>query len=111
MARASHERRKYQRHPLKCPAHLTDETGSCIAAAKTINISDGGMLVPLDAEAAPQPGLSLSMKLSIPRSTPNTFLLQPVAGKAVVVRHEPSDNGDCNVAIRFEPPLELDLEV
>ena len=111
MAQSPHERRKHRRHPLKCPANLTDEAGSCISAARTINISDGGLLVPVAPQDAPRPGQALSLKLSIPRSTPNTFLMQPVSGKAVVVRHEPSDNGACQMAIRFEPPLELDLEV
>ena len=61
--------------------------------------------------AAPEPGRQLDLKLSIPRSTPNTFLMEPVAGQAIVVRHEPADDGARNVAVRFEPPLTLDLEV
>jgi len=111
MARPPHERRKHQRHPLSCPVNLADEAGSYAIAARTINISDGGMLVSVAPQNETDPGLALSLKLSIPRSTPNTFLMQPVSGKAVVVRHEPCDNGTCQVAIRFEPPLELDLEV
>ncbi len=111
MAKPVHERRQYKRHPLGCPAHLADEAGTCLVAGKTINISDGGLLMPVPAKAAPKPGRLLSLKLSVPRSTPNTFLMEPIAGKAIIVRHEPADNGACRVAVRFEPPLTLDLEV
>jgi len=111
MAKPTYERRQHKRHSLGCPARLADETGACLAAAKTINISDGGLLMPAPAEAAPKPGRQVFLKLSVPRDTPNTFLMEPVAGKAVVVRHEPADGGARNVAVRFDPPLTLDLEV
>lgn len=111
MAKPVHERRQYKRHPLSCPAHLADETGTNLVAGKTINISDGGLLVRVLPEAAPKPGRQLSLELSVPRSTPNTFLMQPVASQGIVVRHEPADDGACHVAVRFAAPLTLDLEV
>jgi hypothetical protein len=55
--------------------------------------------------------LRANLKLSVPRSTPNTFLMQPFTAKAIVVRHDQSDDGAGRVAVRFEPPLDLDLEV
>jgi c-di-GMP-binding flagellar brake protein YcgR len=111
MAKPSNERRRHTRHPLGCPARLVDETGRHLASGKTVNISDGGLLMPLDPEAAPQPGQQIDVKLSVPRSTPNTFLMQGFTAKAIVVRHDQSDDGAGRVAVRFEPPLELDLDV
>ena len=110
MAKPIYERRQYKRHPLGCPAHLADETGTCLLAGKTVNISDGGLIMPAP-EAAAQPGQQLDLKLSIPRSTPNTFLMQAFTAKAIVVRHDLSDDDAGRVAVRFEPPLDLDLEV
>ena len=111
MANPNIERRQYTRHGLSCPARLVDETGSHLASGKTVNISDGGLLMPIGPEAAPQPGEQLDVKLSVPRSTPNTFLMQGFTAKAIVVRHDQSDDGAGRVAVRFEPPLELDLDV
>lgn len=111
MAKPGIERRQHPRHSLSCPARLVDETGRHLASGKTVNISDGGLLMPIAPEAAPQPGQQLDLKLSVPRSTPNTFLMQTFIAKAIVVRHDQSDDGTGRVAVRFEPPLDLDLEV
>ena len=111
MAKPSIERRQHTRLPLPCPARLVDETGRHLASGKTVNISDGGLLMPIEPDAAPQPGQQLDLKLSVPRSTPNTFLMQAFTAKAIVVRHDQSDDGAGRVAVRFEPPLDLDLEV
>lgn len=111
MAKPTHERRQYKRHPLGCPAHLADETGTCLVTGKTVNISDGGLMMPVTLEAAPEPGRQLSLKLSVPRSTPNTFLMEPIASEAIVVRHAPAEDGTHYVAVRFAAPLTLDLEV
>jgi len=111
MAQPGIERRQHTRHPLSCPARLVDETGALLASGKTVNISDGGLLVPTRPEAALHPGQLLDVKLSIPRSTPNTFLMQAFTAKAIVVRHDQSDDGAGRVAIRFERPIDLDIEV
>ena len=111
MTKPSIERRQHIRHPLSCPARLIDETGKLLASGKTVNVSDGGLLVPARPEAACQPGQHLDVKLSIPRSTPNTFLMQAFTAKAIVVRHDQTDDGAGRVAIRFEHPIDLDIEV
>ena len=77
-----------------------------------MNISDGGMLVPLPADAAPTPGTRVELDFSVPRSTPNTFLFERLSAKAFVVRNQPSGTDhECHVAVRFERPLDLGLEV
>ncbi len=111
MAQPNIERRQYPRHGLSCPARLVDEAGRHLASGKTVNISDGGLLMPAEPKATPLPGQHLDVKLSIPRSTPNTFLMQAFTAKAIVVRHDQSDDGAGRVAVRFEHPIDLDLEV
>ena len=111
MAKPNIERRRHARHNLACPARLVDETGRYLASGKTVNVSDGGLLMPVPPEAAPTPGQHLDVKLSIPRSTPNTFLMQAFTAKAIVVRHDVSDDGTGRVAIRFENPIDLDIDV
>jgi hypothetical protein len=76
MANPNIERRQYTRHGLSCPVRLVDETGRHLASGKTVNISDGGLFMPVPPEAVASPGQHLDVKLSVPRSTPNTFLMQ-----------------------------------
>ncbi len=111
MSQQTPERRQYKRHPITCPVRLVDESGAKLATGKTVNVSDGGILVPVAAGAAPEQGGRLAVTLSIPRSTPNTFMMQPVVGNGVIVRNDPADDGECNVAVRFAAPLDLDLEI
>jgi hypothetical protein len=111
MAKPNIERRRHTRHGLGCPARLVDETGRHLASGKTVDISDGGLLMPVPPEATASPGQHLDVKLSVPRSTPNTFLMQGFAAKAIVVRYDQSADGAGRVAVRFENPIDLDLDV
>jgi len=111
MAHASTERRAHKRHDLACPARLVDEAGSFIASGKTLNISDGGMLLAVRPEDAAAPGARADVKLSVPRSTPNTYLMQPFNTPAIVVRFEKEPEGPSRVAVQFATPLDLDLEL
>ena len=109
---AQAERRKHKRHELDCPVSLAGQAGGEPVRTRGINISDGGMLFPIPPDAAPPPGQEVDLEFSIPRSTPNTFLLEPFRSRAIVVRQEPSDGeGPVRVAVRFEPSLDLGLEV
>ena len=111
MTRPNNERRLYPRHEMSCPARLVGEAGTLVATGRTINISDGGLLLPVRPQDRPPAGEIVDVKLSVPRSTPNTFLMQPFCSQAVVVRQEETPDGACHVAVRFDPPLDLDLEV
>ena len=111
MANPNIDRRQHSRHGLSCPARLVDETGRHLASGKTFNISDGGLLMPVPPDATANPGQHLDVKLSVPRSTPNTFLMQGFNAKAIVVRHDQAADGAGRVAVRFEHPIDLDLEV
>lgn len=111
MSQTNSERRAHQRHDLACPARLVDQTGTFVATGKTRNISDGGMLLPVKSQDAASPGTRVDVKLSIPRSTPNTYLMQPFRGQALVVRKHDEPGGPTCLAVQFEPPLDLDLEV
>ena len=111
MEPARHERRRYKRLPLACPVSLNDAGGEPVGQSRGLNISDGGMLLPLPPERAPEAGSQVRATFSVPRSTPNTFLLEEFSCKAFVVRQEPENERSCQVALRFEPPLDLGLEV
>ena len=79
MAKPSIERRQHTRHPLGCPARLVDETGRHLASGKTVDISDGGLLMPVAPGADANPGQHLDVKLSVPRSTPNPTIFRSPA--------------------------------
>lgn len=111
MADTRVERRNHKRHPLPCPARLVDETGTYLASGKTVNISDGGLLMPFRLDALTEAGTQVDVKLSIPRTTPNTCLMQPFKTQAYIVRSEADDEGNCHIAVRFQTPIDLDLEV
>jgi hypothetical protein len=50
------------------------------------------------------------LHLSIPRSTPNTFMLEDFATAARILRSEPLADGDgAGIAIQFARPLTLNL--
>ena len=112
MAEASFERRQHKRHKLACPVSLAADEPKPSPRPKTVNISDGGLLLPLAGQVAPTVGSRLRIRLAVPRATPNTFLLEDVAAEGVVVRTEPADpQKPARVALRFDPPLDLGIEV
>ena len=111
MPEPSEERRRHKRHDLSCPAGVSDGSGHKPASGKTLNISDGGLLVPLAAEDAPQPGAAVRVRFSVPRQTPNTFMLEDFSAAASVVRLADGGDGEqIQIALRFDKPLELGLD-
>jgi hypothetical protein len=104
------ERRRHTRYAVPCPARLSAESGE--ATGKTINISDGGVLIRLPQRLLPAHGSLMDIHFRVPRSTPNTYMLEEFASPARVIRWE--DAGDGAVAVvglEFIRPLELALEV
>ena len=105
------ERRQYRRFDLSCPAALSG-TGETFAEGKTLNVSDGGLLVPLAVQYVPPCGQEVKVSFSVPRSTPNTYMLEEVECSARVVRHQPmTDNDYAAVGLAFTKPMELGIEV
>ena len=112
MANVSYERRKHKRHDLACPVRLASDPAEAPTKSKGINLSDGGLLFPLPAQAVPPVGSHVQLGFSVPRSTPNTYLLEDFSSRAVVVRSEPPDGeGAVRVAVQFEGPMNLAIDV
>ena len=112
MTWAQQERRRHKRQPLACPISLTADDGQELAKARTLNISDGGTLLPVPSDAAPPDGARVRVSFSVPRQTANTYMLEDFACGASVVRRQPAESEDeRRVALQFEQPLNLGLEV
>ncbi len=112
MTAARDERRQHRRHPLPCPVSFQAPGAGAELRSKSLNISDGGLLVSVGGHQPPPPGSRMNVQFSVPRTTPNTYLLERFRAPAIVVRHEgdPGD-GSARVAVRFETPLQLGLDV
>ena len=112
MARQSREHREHERVELACPIKLYDNGGEVLAQSKTLNISDGGALVSLPLDSLPKIGSKANITLSVPRSTPTTYMLEDFACRGEVIRHQPLvESNFAGLALRFEEPQELGLVV
>ena len=95
---------------LHCPVKLMGET-TCHVPAAAIDLSDGGMLLSLAAEAAPPVGSAWHVRLAVPRTTSNTYMLEEFLCEGLVLRHQKlKETGRAAVALRFASPLHLDLD-
>jgi c-di-GMP-binding flagellar brake protein YcgR len=112
MARRDVERRRHKRFPLPCPARII-AGGSREARGKTVNVSDGGMFVAIPI-SSPLPACyeAVDVVFSLPRSTPNTYMLEEVSSTARVLRHQALKNDRlAGLALQFAKPLNLAVEV
>ena len=107
-----YEKRKHPREVLSCPISLYTQGGELVAQGKTHDISDGGALLPLAVENLPKIEQMTNGAFSVPRSTTCTYMLEDFACDAKVVRHQPMlDDAMAGVALQFETPQDLSLEV
>jgi hypothetical protein len=106
------ERRRHKRHKLECPVRLGQPGGKPAGKSRTIDVSDGGTLLPAPEGFDPVLGQRVTVHISVPRTTPNTYLLEEFEASASVVRADPP-KGDAppQVALKFDSPLDLGLEV
>jgi hypothetical protein len=112
MPAPKHERRKHKRHRLDCPVRLDRPGGKPGGKSRTINVSDGGTLLPAPEGFDPAVGQRVTVHFSVPRQTPNTFLLEQFEAPASIVRAEtPKRGARGQVALKFDSPLDLGLEV
>ena len=111
MGKKKAERRRHKRQDLACPVTLKVEPDQTPARGKTANISDGGALLPVPDGPPPPVGATVSVKLGIPRTTLNTYMLEEFTCRALVLRHQAVDGGPFALALQFLHPLDLMLEV
>lgn len=104
------ERRVYQRYALTCPIVICDTQGNELIRTQTVNISDGGAFLAMPApvevsRAKTTAGQKVRAEVHLPRSTPNSYLLERVDSPARVIRNEKA-----GLAIMFIEPLQLHLD-
>lgn len=107
------DRRVFRRWEMPCLISLFDDGGRMLARTRTVNISDGGAYVMVPVENLPEGSLphKLNVHLSVPRSTPNTYLLEDFRTWATVRRAEPLEREDCaGLAISWIEPIHLELQ-
>ncbi len=106
------ERRLHTRVELSCPLEVTDTGGRELFRIRTMNLSDGGLYLETPVSNLPEEGVpdEVRLRLSIPRSTPNTFMLEDFTAAARILRSAPLAQGDAaGIAMQFTQPLTLNL--
>ena len=109
MTHPTRDRRRHTRHELVCPVVVVDEDGHELCRTRTVNVSDGGMLLsagdrPIDAAGG------VHVNLRVPRQTVNTFMYEDFFSVAEVVRRQPNGGTAPAVAVKFPRSLKLDLQ-
>ena len=106
------ERRQYERFGIPCPSKVTLGAGKELPGCHAVNVSDGGILLEVPPEALPDRDSIVKLTFSVPRSTPNTYMLEDFTTTAKVIRHQVSaENGRAGVALQFSYPLQLAINV
>jgi len=112
MARRHAERRRHKRLDISCPLVVSDRSGRELFQIRAANISDGGLYLETPASNLPDSGVpdDIHLRISVPRSTPNTFMLEDFHADARVVRWEPlADEDGAGIAVQFAEPIPMDL--
>ena len=112
MTRSPRERRASIRFDLTCLVVITDSAGKELLRTKTLNLSDGGVLLTAPTNQTIPLGQYVHVDVRLPRSTPNTFMLEEISSDAGILRHQPMrDNSSVATALTFTKPLKLGLAV
>ena len=105
------ERRKHTRVAIPCLIKLVNLDGRTFQDANAENISDGGAFLTVPVDALPPFDTELEVAFSLPRSTPNTYMLEDFVCKARVVRHQPmAESNRAGLALQFNKKQRLMLE-
>ncbi|MFB3893872.1 MAG: PilZ domain-containing protein [Phycisphaerae bacterium] len=103
------ERRRYPRVRAGFPVALTDSSGLELLT-KTIDLSDGGALIPVPFSGAPAVGQEIDIKLTLPVMIAGYQRERVVACRAFVVRHQDLGlTSQIGIGIEFATPQKLDL--
>ena len=112
MAGVGAERRTSIRMDIPCPWVMRDSAGQTIAKGKSLNVGDGGMFLPMRVEHLPPRDSRVTISFAVPRTTPNTYMLEDFSAQATVLRHQPLVKSDlAGVAVKFVQPVSLGLEL
>ena len=111
MTRTPDERRAYRRFNLACTVVVSDSAGKELMRTKTLNLSDGGVLLTTAIEDTIPLGQPVHIDVHLGRSTANTFMFENVSTDANILRHEPmQDHSSVATAMKFTKPMKLGLE-
>ena len=113
MIRKRSERRCCKRTELSCPLIVLDDKGHVLFKIRTVNVSDSGVYFETPASNLPHGGMpgDMALRISVPRSTANTFMLEEFQANARLVRAEPLASEDlAAMALEFTEPLAMDLD-
>ena len=112
MGNRNTERRHHERHDLACPVEIHDSEGRLLARTRTVNISDGGALLSVPVDQAGSLDGQVSLDLRVPRTTPNTYMLEKFSTRARILRNQPIvEKGFAGLALQFFEPVKLELKV
>ena len=106
------ERRKHRRSRISCPAAVLSVDGQELVKGRTVNLSDGGLLISVKADSLPALDGNVQARFSVPRSTPSTYMLEEFSSPARVVRRQPLVKPKLTgIALQFQQDVPLGLEV
>jgi c-di-GMP-binding flagellar brake protein YcgR len=106
------DRRRHKRHRVACAAAIQRSTVAEPVKSKTIDVSDGGAMLAIPVKVVPRLSERVRVVLALPRSTPNTYMVEEISMDALVIRHQPMEADDVvGVALQFQVPKDLGLEV
>ena len=112
MPKSRSERRRHNRLEVSCSVVLHDGGGDSPVKTRTINVSDGGVYLIAPTSQASEPGKPVALKLLVPRSTPNTYMLEEISAQATVIRRDVlKGDSQVGIAMRFMSLQQLNLEV
>lgn len=111
MPESAGERRRHPRFDLACPICLHNEAGRLVADTRTVSVSDGGVLVPLDHDAATLPqGSVLLVRLNVSASATSKGDAREISCRAKIIRYQDTDGSSGILsAMAFLQPIRLDL--
>ena len=102
------EKRQHHRFEMAYPIRLFSRGGEELAAARTVNISQGGTLFVLPAEKVTDLGETLNVTISMPESSYASENVVDFACQANVVRREAEgEESWSSVALVFSRPLQF----
>ncbi|MGC9453383.1 MAG: PilZ domain-containing protein [Phycisphaerae bacterium] len=103
------DRRSYRRVALHLPVRALNGCDHATSELFTTNVSPGGMLLRMPADSAPQNGQSVRFELTVPPGEGYSVSPCRVSGEGKVVRTDPGNTDQCEVAVRFTQRLSLGM--